>query len=605
MTYEKFDTIRHSIPEEAGVYRYYDIDKKLLYVGKAKNLRKRVSSYFTNKRFDSARIKMLVAKIETIEYTLVSNEQDALLLENSLIKEFQPKYNVQLKDDKTYPYVIIKQEDFPRVYLTRNFIRDGSEYYGPYTSVSSVKIILDVFTKAFPLRNCSLALTKKNIENNKFKVCLEYHIGNCLGPCIGKQTKGEYDDSIKLIRQILKGNISWVIEELSLKMNKLAEDFEFEKANTIKEKLNYLNNYKAKSTIVNPKLTDLSVFTLAQQDELYFVNYLNISNGTIIATRTFHVKKKNDETKEEILQSVIDEISFENSIDHSELVVNIPLDESWNSDVKITIPIAGDKKKLVDLSYRNAQYALKEKLTQQLQRRNETPALRILTQTQVDLRLKDLPIHIECFDNSNIQGTHPVSACVVFKNGRPAKKEYRHFKVQTVEGPNDFATMEEAVYRRYKRLIEEDQPLPQLVIIDGGKGQLSAAMKSINKLGLNGKMAIVGIAKRLEELYYPDDSLPLYIDKKSESLKLIQKLRDEAHRFGITFHRNLRSKSALVSELDKIKGIGSDTKKNLLIKYKSISNLKLVSLEELVNELGTNKAKILYEYLNNQNNLEY
>jgi excinuclease ABC subunit C len=600
MTYEYFDTIRHSLPEEAGVYRYYDEQAKLLYVGKAKNLRKRVASYFTNKRYEGARIRMLVAKIFTIEYTLVSTEQDALLLENSLIKEHQPKYNVQLKDDKTYPYVCIKNEDFPRVFITRNFERDGSEYFGPYTSVSRVRIILDVFLKAFPLRNCNLNLTKKNIDSGKFKVCLEYHIGNCLGPCVAKQTKESYDESIKQIRLILKGNISWVIDELNLKMNEHASNFEFEKANYIKEKLLHLQSYMAKSTIVNPKLDDIDIFALATQDDLFFVNYMKLGNGSIIATRTFQIKKKNEESAEEILQSVIDEIAFEADKDFSEIVTNINLDEEWNAGIKTTLPLAGDKKKLIDLAYRNAQYALKEKLTQLIKIKNETPALRILTQAQVDLRLKEMPIHIECFDNSNIQGTNPVSACVVFKNARPSKKDYRHFKIKTVEGPNDFASMEEAVYRRYKRMIDEDQKLPQLVIIDGGKGQLSSAMKSIEKLGLNGKMAVIGIAKRLEELYYPDDSLPLYIDKKSETLKLIQKLRDEAHRFGLSFHRKLRSKSALVSELDDIKGIGEETKKEILTTYKTLSNLKNANLDELKASFGNHKACILYEFLNKE-----
>lgn len=597
MTYENFDVLRHSLPEEAGVYRYYDSDMQLLYVGKAKNLRKRIASYFTNKRYEGARIKILVHKIEKIEYTLVNNEQDALLLENSLIKEFQPKYNVQLKDDKTYPYVCIKNENFPRVFLTRNFIRDGSEYYGPFTSVGSVKIILDVFTKAFPLRNCSLNLTAKNIEAGKFKVCLEYHIGNCMGPCIGKQTKAEYDESIKLIKHILRGNTQWVIDELSAKMLAYSQEFNFEKAALIKEKLSYLSNYQSKSTIVNPKLTDIDVFSLAFQDHLFFINYLKVSNGTIIGTRTFQVKKKNEESNEEILQSVIDEIAFESTTEFTEIVVNIDLAPEWNPDIKVTLPAAGDKKKLIDMSYRNAQYALKERLTMELKRKTETPALRILTQMQVDLRLKELPVHIECFDNSNIQGTNPVSACVVFKNARPSKKDYRHFKVKTVEGPNDFATMEEAVYRRYKRLTEEALPLPQLIIIDGGKGQLSAAMNSIEKLGLNGKMAVIGIAKRLEELYYPDDSLPLYIDKKSETLKLIQKLRDEAHRFGITFHRNLRSKGALVSSLDTIKGIGPETKKLLLNKYKTISALKDIPFENLAADIGQAKAEIIFNFM--------
>jgi excinuclease ABC subunit C len=417
---------------------------------------------------------------------------------------------------------------------------------------------------------------------------------------VAKQTKESYDESIKQIRLILKGNISWVIDELNLKMNEHASNFEFEKANYIKEKLLHLQSYMAKSTIVNPKLDDIDIFALATQDDLFFVNYMKLGNGSIIATRTFQIKKKNEESAEEILQSVIDEIAFEADKDFSEIVTNINLDEEWNAGIKTTLPLAGDKKKLIDLAYRNAQYALKEKLTQLIKIKNETPALRILTQAQVDLRLKEMPIHIECFDNSNIQGTNPVSACVVFKNARPSKKDYRHFKIKTVEGPNDFASMEEAVYRRYKRMIDEDQKLPQLVIIDGGKGQLSSAMKSIEKLGLNGKMAVIGIAKRLEELYYPDDSLPLYIDKKSETLKLIQKLRDEAHRFGLSFHRKLRSKSALVSELDDIKGIGEETKKEILTTYKTLSNLKNANLDELKASFGNHKACILYEFLNKE-----
>ncbi len=595
MTYEQFDTLRIDIPEQPGVYRYYDKDGDLLYVGKAKNLKKRVSSYFTNHKLESARTKLLVIKIYKIEFTVVYTEQDALLLENSLIKEHQPKYNVMLKDDKTYPFVCIKNEPFPRVFLTRNLVRDGSEYFGPYTAVSRVKLILETFTKAFPMRTCNLNLSQKNIDANKFKVCLEYHIGNCLGPCVGKQSEAEYVQSMTNIRQILKGNISWVIEELNKKMIGLAENFEFEAANDIKEKLLYLGSYMQKSTIVSTKLTNLDVFALAERDGLCFINYFKIFNGTITSTRTYEVKRKLEESNEEVLLAAIDEVRIQNGEEYEELVLSIPVTYE-NEKVKITLPQVGEKKKLVDLSMKNALYALRQRLTSLVKLKHETPANRILAQMQVDLRLTELPVHIECFDNSNIQGTNPVSACVVFKNARAAKKEYRHFKVQTVVGPDDFATMEEAVFRRYSKFVEEHLPMPQLIIIDGGKGQLSAAMTSLTKLGLKGKVAVIGIAKRLEEIYFPHDSLPLYIDKKSETLKLIQQLRDEAHRFGITFHRELRSKAALVSTLDNIKGIGPESIKILLKEYKLISNMKLASHDDLALKLGNAKAAIVKKY---------
>ncbi len=595
MTYEQFDKIRLDIPDQPGVYRYYDKEGNLLYVGKAKSLKKRVSSYFVHHKFESARIKLLVMKIFKIEFTVVYTEQDALLLENSLIKEHQPKYNVMLKDDKTYPYVCIKNEPFPRVFLTRNLVRDGSEYFGPYTSISRVKLILETFTKAFPMRTCNLHLTKKNIIASKFKVCLEFHIGNCLGPCVGKQTEEDYVQSMINIRQILKGNISWVMEELNQKMIRHAEDFEFEEANYIKEKLQYLGSYMQKSTVVSTKLTNLDVFALAEREELCFINYMKIYNGSITSTRTYEVKRKLDETNEEVLLAAIDEIKIQHDEEYEELVLSMPVTYE-NDKVKVTVPVVGEKKKLVELSMKNAQLALRQRLTSLVKLKHETPANRILAQMKVDLRLTELPVHIECFDNSNIQGTNPVSACVVFMNARPAKKEYRHFKVQTVVGPDDFATMEEAVYRRYSRLLEEQLPLPQLIIIDGGKGQLSAALTSLNKLGLSGKVAVIGIAKRLEEIYYPNDSLPLYIDKKSETLKLIQQLRDEAHRFGITFHRQLRSKAALVSSLDNIKGIGPSTKKILLKEYKLISNIKLATEEHLEQTIGKAKAAIVKKY---------
>lgn len=598
MTYEEFDVYRYSLPEEAGVYRYYDASGQLLYVGKAKNLRKRVSSYFIQKRYDSAKLKMLVSRINHIEFTLVSNEQDALLLENALIKEHQPKFNVQLKDDKTYPYVCIKNENFPRVVITRNVVKDGSEYFGPYTSIGSVRVILDTFTKAFPLRTCALSLSDKNIEAAKFKVCLEYHIGNCGGPCAGLQSKETYMAMIKNIRHILRGNTAWVINELTLQMQKSAALLEFEQAAKVKEKLVILEKYYAKSTIVNPTMDDIHVFSIASQDKYAVVNYLKILHGTIVGTRTFHTRLHADSELSEILYTAIDEVQFDNDDIMQDVICNIELPDMNYNGLKITHVLHGDKKKLLDLSYRNSQYALKERLQAQLKRRNESPVLRILTKAQVDLRLKDLPIHIECFDNSNIQGTHPVSACVVFKNARPSKQDYRHFKVQTVVGPNDFATMEEAVYRRYHRLLEEKQTLPQLIIIDGGKGQLSAAMKSIESLGLRGKIAVIGIAKKLEEIYYPDDSLPLYIDKKSETLKLIQKLRDEAHRFGLAFHRKLRSKSALQSSLDSIEGIGPTTRKKLFAHFKTIRRLKDATLDELTAICGATRAAILYNYFN-------
>ena len=563
MTLDEFNQIKESIPEQPGIYRYYDAADSLLYVGKAKNIRKRVNSYFTKVKYESARLRILVNKISRIECTVVYTEQDAFLLENNLIKEYQPRYNIQLKDDKTYPYVCINKEPFPRIFLTRDFVRNGSEYFGPYASVGRVKTILDLVRKIYPLRTCNLLLTQKNIQSGKFKVCLEYHIGNCLGPCVGKQSEDDYLSGIQSIRKILKGDIRIVIAELEKRMNIAAEGFEFELANRIKERIQYLSAYESKSTIVNPKLTDLDVLGLARRDNLAFVHYFRIANGSIISARSFRVKAATDDLDSELLSSVVRELMMENEYSIRELVAQVPLDQDEFS-FKVTVPPYGDKKNLLNLAIRNADLALRNKLIQNAKTKSETPAQKILKQVMVDLRLKELPTHIECFDNSNIQGTNPVSACVVFKNARPSKNDYRHFNIKTVEGPNDFASMTEAVFRRYKRLLDEGSPLPQLVLIDGGKGQLSAAKSALTELGIYGNLVIVGIAKRLEELYFPEDQLPLFIDKKSVTLRLIQQMRDEAHRFGLSFHRQKRSKSALNTIFNRIPGIGETTRTQLL-----------------------------------------
>lgn len=582
-----------TLPTSAGVYQYYDKEGKILYVGKAKNLKKRVTSYFT-KTHDSGRIRVLVKNIANIEHIVVKTEKDALLLENNLIKKYKPKYNVMLRDDKTYPWLVIKKERFPRIFLTRNVIKDGSEYFGPYTSVKTVKILLDLIKDLYPIRTCKYDLSKEKINAGKYKVCLEYHLGNCLGPCEGLQTEKDYDNSVKEIRNIIKGNFKDSIKRLNDSMMQFAAEMEFEKAQKIKEKLDRLNSYQAKSTVVNPTINNVDVFSIISDANFAYANFLKLSNGNIIQSHTTEIKKKLDESDRELLELFI--IEIRQRFHSSSKEIYVPFKVDVGEDIKVTIPKLGDKKRIVELSERNAKYYKLEQLKQIKIVDPDRHTNRIMAQMKEDLRLTKEPRHIECFDNSNIQGSNPVAACVVFKDGKPSKKDYRHYNIKTVEGPDDFASMEEVVYRRYKRLLAEDEPLPQLIIIDGGKGQLSSALKSLDVLGLRGKIAIIGIAKRLEEIYFPGDKVPLYIDKKSETLKIIQHLRNEAHRFGITFHRNKRSKSAIQSELEQIPDVGKKTITSLLKKFKSAKRVKEASLEDLQEVVGNARAVKVYEF---------
>jgi excinuclease ABC subunit C len=582
-----------SLPDGPGVYQYYDKEDKILYVGKAKNLKKRVASYF-NKIHDTAKTNVLVKKIVTIKHIVVPTETDALLLENNLIKTLQPRYNVMLRDDKTYPWICIKKEAFPRIFPTRRMVKDGSEYYGPYTCFKTVNTILDLIKELYPLRTCNFDLSQKNIENNKFKVCLEYHIGNCKGPCEGYETVENYQKQVEAIREILKGNFKESQREFKRLMNDFASKMQFEEAQKVKVKIDVLENYQSRSTIINPKITNIDVFSIVSDESAAYVNFLQISHGSIIRSHTLDIKKKLDESDEELLELAIIELRDRFHLLSKEIIVPFPVHLGEN--IKITVPQLGDKKQILDLSIRNAKFYRIDQLKQLQIVDPERHSNRIMAQMQKDLRLSEEPRHIECFDNSNIQGTNPVSACVVFKEGKPSKKDYRHFNIKTVVGPDDFASMEEVVYRRYKRMLEENQPLPQLIIIDGGKGQLSSALKSIDQLGLRGKIAIIGIAKRLEELYYPGDSVPLYLDKKSETLKVIQHLRNEAHRFGITFHRDKRSKSALNSSMEAIPGIGEKTMLTLIQHFKSVKRLKLATEKEITEVVGISKAKKITDF---------
>ncbi|MEZ4937514.1 MAG: excinuclease ABC subunit UvrC [Crocinitomicaceae bacterium] len=583
------------LPKSPGVYQYFDKSGKVIYVGKAKNLKNRVSSYFNKQQYENAKTKILVKHIMNIEYIVVDTEQDALLLENSLIKKFQPKYNIQLKDDKTYPWICIKNERFPRVFSTRNVIKDGSDYFGPFTSVKVMNTMLELFRQIYPLRTCKLNLSQQNIESGKLKVCLEYHLGKCKAPCIGEESETNYNGYIEEIKNILKGNVSSVISRFKDYMQELSENYEFEEAQKVKLKIDLLKNFQTKSTIVNPKINNLDVITAVEDIQSAYVNYLRIINGAIIQAHTVEVKKKMDESIEEILSHSFLELKEKLKSNCREVLVQTPLDIQLD-EIHFVVPQRGDRKTLLDLSLRNAKYFMMDQHKKNSLVDPNKNANRVMTTLQKDLSLKDLPVHIECFDNSNIQGTNPVAACVVFKNAKPSKKDYRHFNIKTVEGPNDFASMEEVVYRRYKRLLDEGESLPQLIIIDGGKGQLSSALKSLDELNLRGKIAIVGIAKKLEEIYFPGDSLPIYIDKKSESLKLIQHLRNEAHRFGITHHRNRRSKSSLVSELTQIEGVGPTTHAKLIKQFKSAKRVKEASIEELTSAIGASKAKVVFEY---------
>ena len=578
----------NTLPPSPGVYQYYDKEGKLLYIGKAINLKKRVASYF-NKKHDNGRTRLLVKKIADIKHIVVATETDALLLENNLIKKYQPRYNVMLKDDKTYPWICIKKERFPRVFSTRRLIKDGSEYYGPYTSMRTVHTLLDLIKGLYQLRTCNYHLSEEKIEAGKYKVCLEYHLGNCLGPCEGHQQEEDYNQNIEAIRNIIKGNFKDSLNRFKKQMKLLAADLQFEDAQRVKEKIDVLENYQAKSTIVNPKINNVDVFTIVSDESYAYVNFLQISFGSIIRSHTMELRKKLDETDKELLELAVVEIRQRFSSLCKEIYV--PFQIKTEEGIKVTIPKLGDKKKIVELSERNAKYFRMERFKQAKIVDPDRHANRIMAQMKKDLRLSEEPRYIECFDNSNIQGTHPVAACVVFRNGKPSKRDYRKYKIKTVEGPDDFASMEEVVYRRYKRLLDEEQPLPQLIIIDGGKGQLSSALKSLEKLELRGKIAIVGIAKRLEELFYPDDPIPLYLDKKSETLKIIQQLRNEAHRFGIEFHRDKRSKEALNTALETIPGIGEKTVVELLKHFKSAKRISELDFEDLEKVVGASRAK--------------
>lgn len=582
-----------TLPDNPGVYQYYDKEGKILYVGKAKNLKKRVSSYF-NKHHDNAKTNVLVRKIVEIKHIVVATEADALLLENNLIKKLQPRYNVLLKDDKSYPWICIKKEPFPRVFSTRRMVKDGSEYFGPYTNFKVVHTILDLIKELYPLRTCNLDLKPSNINSGKFKVCLEYHIGNCKGPCEGYETQENYEKHVRAIREILKGNFKDSLRDFKKTMQDYALEMQFEEAQKIKEKIEVLENYQARSTVFNPKINNIDVFSIVSDEAMSYVNFLQIAHGAIIRSHTLELKKKLDETDEELLELAVVELRERFHLTAKEIVV--PFAINLGENLKITVPQLGDKKQILDLSTRNAKYHRLEQLKQIQIVDPERHTNRIMAQMMKDLRLTVEPRHIECFDNSNIQGTNPVSACVVFKDGKPSKKDYRHFNIKTVEGPNDFASMEEVVYRRYKRLLDENEPLPQLIVIDGGKGQLSSALKSLEALNLRGKIAIIGIAKRLEELFYPGDSVPLYLDKKSETLKVIQHLRNEAHRFGITFHRDKRSKSAIQTSLETIPGIGEKTMQTLIKHFKSVKRIKEASESEISEVVGVSKAKKISEF---------
>jgi excinuclease ABC subunit C len=585
-----------SLPEKPGVYKHLNEEGTILYVGKAKNLKKRVSSYF-HKEPENAKTRLLVRQIVDVQYIVVATDFDALLLENNLIKKLQPKYNILLRDDKTYPWIKITKERFPRIFSTRHVTRDGSQYYGPYASVKMMHTILDLVKQLYPLRTCKYNLSEANITAGKYKECLEYHLGNCKAPCVGWQPEAEYDEYIVHIRDIIKGNISSVLKDVKVLMKKASEDLDFELAQMLKDKLELLERYQAKSTVVTPSITNSDVFTIISDVQNAYVNYLKVHNGAIIQGHTIEIKKKLDETDEDLLAFAIVDLRERLNSSSNEIYTNIPVDIE-NDDIKFTIPQRGDKKSLIDLSLRNGKYYRMDRLKNQRLTDPERHTKRILETIKKDLRLKETPEHIECFDNSNFQGTNAVAACVVFKNAKPAKKEYRHFNIKTVVGPDDFASMEEVVFRRYRRLLDEQKSLPQLIVIDGGKGQLSSAVKSLEKLGLRGKIAIIGIAKKLEEIYFPDDSVPLYIDKKSESLKVIQNLRNEAHRFGINHHRNKRSKGALQSEILDIKGIGEKTQLELIKVFKSVKRIKDAPLSEIEEVIGKAKAKILWDSIN-------
>lgn len=600
MTQEIFSTIAPSIPHQPGIYKYFDAGGKIIYVGKAKNLRKRVSSYF-NKTFTSYKTHELVQRIDKIEFTIVNSEQDAFLLENSLIKQFKPRYNIELKDDKSYPYIVIKNERYPRIYLTRQPVNDGSEYLGPYTSVFRVRELLEFIRRTIPLRTCTLNLTKANIEKGKFKVCLEYHLGNCKGPCEGFQTMEEYEESIRQVKDLLKGNLSPVIRHFKEEMKALAAGLQFEKAELTRKKIAYLEDYyQSRSVVAGMKGGDKDVFSIIKENDIAYVNYLMVRNGTIVQTHTNKLETHLDEPVEEILVYAIERLRDTFNSNATEIVVPFAIDYP-EEGTEMVVPKAGDRKKLLELSEKNAGYFIEElKNKERLKISRNIDHVKVLEQLQSDLQLQELPVHIECFDNSNFQGSYPVSAMVCFKNGVPSKKDYRHFNVKTVQGINDFASMKEAVYRRYKRLKEENQDLPQLVIIDGGKGQLGAAMEAIEELELHGMITLVGLAKNVEEIFFPGDQESLKLPYNGSSLKFIRFIRDQVHRFGVTFHRQKRSKGTFKNELEDIKGIGKATADQLLKEFRSVKSIREKRLEELAAVIGNAKAKVVWGYFNDR-----
>lgn len=588
-------TAIEKLPHKPGVYQYWDANDELIYIGKAKDLRNRVASYFVANAQLNTKTKVLVRKINRITFTIVDTEIDAWLLENSLIKKHQPRYNVLLKDDKTYPWIIIKNEPFPRVYWTRKVIKDGSIYYGPYASVGMMHAILDVIKEIFPLRTCNLRLSRENIQSGKFRICLEYQIGNCLGPCENLQTEADYLNNIKQIRHILEGRTGIVMRYLNARLQRAVADLRFEEADRLKRSISKLENYQSRSTVVSTSVSNIDVFSIASEDRTAFVNYLKVMNGTVIQTQTIELRKRLDETESELLTLAIGQLREKFQSNSTEIIVPFKI-ELESEFLKFTVPKQGDKKKLLELSKKNVLYFKKQKLDQYEKLNPQLRTERILEKMKQDLRLNQLPKHIECFDNSNFQGTYAVSAIVVFRDAKPSKKEYRHFNVKTVAGPNDFATMEEAVYRRYKRQLEENKALPQLIIIDGGKGQLSAALKSLKRLNIASKLTVLGIAKRLEEIYYPGDPYPLHLDKKSETLRIIQQLRDEAHRFGINFHRNQRSRKTFYTELSNIPGIGKITAEKLLTRFKSIKKIRNAHPKDLRSILSEKQLSALVFY---------
>ena len=591
-----YQSILNTIPPKPGIYQFWNNEDTIIYVGKAKNLKNRVKSYFQKEgNHVNAKTRVLVKKIHHITFTIVDTEIDAWLLENSLIKKHQPRYNVMLKDDKTYPWIVIKNEPFPRIFWTRKIIKDGSTYFGPYASVKMMYTILNLIKEIFPLRTCNLALNLKNIALQKFKVCLEYQIGNCKGPCEALQSDVDYNQNIENIKDILSGKINTILKKLNYQLDQAVLELNFELAHHLKQRYDSLENYQSKSTIVSASISDLDVFSIASNDKYAFVNFLKVMNGTIIQTQTIELKKRLDESEEELLSIAISDFRIRFNSTSKEIVIPFNLD-LLDTEIKFTIPKLGEKKKLLELSQKNAVFFKRQRLDQYEKLNPEIRSTRLLTQMMKDLRLNQLPHHIECFDNSNFQGSNPVSAIVVFKDAKPSKKDYRHFNVKTVAEPNDFATMEEAVYRRYSRMLNEGEVIPQLIIIDGGKGQLSSAVKSLKRLGIDTKVTIIGIAKRLEEIYYPNDPHPMYLDKRSETLKIIQQLRDEAHRFGITFHRKKRDQATLITELENIAGIGKITANKLLKHFKSVKNIQKASEVHLLEILNSKQTKSLQTY---------